>query len=160
MAEWWCRRRNSPSIKKTTPKKQKTGFTTLGTTLMEFPAKTWGLLPNAFVTILTKTMTSFRAAKRRSNANLPVASAWIFTTFRSTGLKTSNAAANTPIKTMTLTKSLVPAANVKHSLRVGDAVAASSLMSIRLSVNCGRRRRKKGKLWGSSKGQSLVIVVC
>ena len=145
MEEWWCLRASTQSIRKIMLRKQRRDCIQLGTIQMECLAKLLGQFPNVSVIILTKTMTFYKAAKKRSNASLQGANVSISTTSPSTDHKILNVAASTPTRITMLPKRHVLVVHAKILLQVGRAPVDRNSEITKQSVSTVRRKSRRAR---------------
>lgn len=151
MEEWWCQRSSMPSIRKIMLQKQRRDFILLGTIQMELNAKLLDLLPNVFVTIPTKIMTSYKVLKRKLNASSLAVNVWISTISPFTDLKILSVLVSTLIKITIQLKNHVQTVSVKHLLQVGDALVDRNSEIIRRSVSIAKRKSRKARQLDTNK---------
>ena len=112
---------------------------------MECLAKLLGQFPNVSVIILTKTMTFYKAAKKRSNASLQGANVSISTTSPSTDHKILNVAASTPTRITMLPKRHVLVVHAKILLQAGRAPVDRNSEITKQSVSTVRRKSRRAR---------------
>lgn len=127
-------------------RKQRRDCIQLGTIRMECLAKLLGQFPNVSVIIHIKTMTFYKAAKKRSNASLQDANVSISITSPSTDHKILNVAVSTPTRITMLPKRHVLVAHAKILLQVGRAPVDSNLEITKQSVSTVRRKSRRARL--------------
>jgi hypothetical protein len=126
-------------------RKQRRDCIQLGTIQMECLAKLLGQFPNVSVIILTKTMTFYKAAKKRSNASLQGANVSISTTSPSTDHKILNVAASTPTRITMLPKRHVLVVHAKILLQAGRAPVDTNSEITKQSVSTVRRKSRRAR---------------
>ena len=126
-------------------RKQRRDCIQLGTIQMECLAKLLGQFPNVSVIILTKTMTFYKAAKKRSNASLQGANVSISTTSPSTDHKILNVAASTPTRITMLPKRHVLVVHAKILLQAGRAPVDRNSEITKQSVSTVRRKSRRAR---------------